>query len=346
MARPPPPNPLPQGEGRTVRINRDYSPSPCGRGLGGGGLAMTRNHLTLLGLVAARRRAGRRPGQQVVDSRRRPSPGGRPDRPAPGPEPHDGLEQRRHLRPADRLRPVELPPARGHRARRGRRPRRLAPPRRIAAWWRRRSAPSWAARSATSSTGCASAPWSISSTPMSAPGPGTSSTSPTPPSSAAWRRWSSTACCRARDGPAPPDEVLATRRDLRLENRAMPPSIRRCTTVLALAACAAAMSGCSGGDQISRSLGLVRDAPDEFTVTTRAPLAMPPSFALPPPTPGCGAAAGAIRTHPGGTRAGATDGPRRRRPKAAAPASRRWSRRPARRPPAVIRTEVDQAARE
>src|SRR4051794_11250367 len=51
-----------------------------------------------------------------------------------------------------------------------------------------------------------------------------------------------------------------------------------------LAACAG-MAGCSG-DQISRSLGFTRDAPDEFTVTTRAPLAMPPSFALPPPSPG------------------------------------------------------------
>ena len=33
------------------------------------------------------------------------------------------------------------------------------------------------------------------------PGPGMCSTSPTPPSFAAWRRWCSTACCRARGGP-------------------------------------------------------------------------------------------------------------------------------------------------
>ena len=51
-----------------------------------------------------------------------------------------------------------------------------------------------------------------------------------------------------------------------------------------LAACAAALAGCSGDSQ--RTFGFSRDAPDEFTVTTRAPLAMPPSFALPPPTPG------------------------------------------------------------
>ncbi len=65
----------------------------------------------------------------------------------------------------------------------------------------------------------------------------------------------------------------------------MPPSLRRCTTVLALAASAAAMAGCSG-DKFGRTLGFIRDAPDEFTVTTRAPLAMPPSFTLPPPRPG------------------------------------------------------------
>lgn len=47
---------------------------------------------------------------------------------------------------------------------------------------------------------------------------------------------------------------------------------------LALAAC--------GGDELTRTFGLTRDAPDEFRVTTRAPLSMPPSLALPAPTPG------------------------------------------------------------
>lgn len=50
-----------------------------------------------------------------------------------------------------------------------------------------------------------------------------------------------------------------------------------------LASCA--LAGCDS-DQIYRDLGLIHDAPDEFTVTTRAPLAMPPDFALPPPSPG------------------------------------------------------------
>ncbi len=45
------------------------------------------------------------------------------------------------------------------------------------------------------------------------------------------------------------------------------------------------LAGCSGGD-ISRTFGLNRDSPDEFTVTTRAPLSMPPDYALRPPRPG------------------------------------------------------------
>jgi hypothetical protein len=57
------------------------------------------------------------------------------------------------------------------------------------------------------------------------------------------------------------------------------------TTAAMLVACGVALAGCSG-DQLGRNLGFIRDAPDEFTVTTRAPLAMPPSFALQPPTPG------------------------------------------------------------
>ncbi|EHH67048.1 hypothetical protein GMO_26680 [Gluconobacter morbifer G707] len=36
------------------------------------------------------------------------------------------------------------------------------------------------------------------------------------------------------------------------------------------------LSGCSGSD-VSRALGLQRSMPDEYTVTTRAPLSMPPS---------------------------------------------------------------------
>lgn len=48
--------------------------------------------------------------------------------------------------------------------------------------------------------------------------------------------------------------------------------------LLSLAAC--------GGDELTRTFGLTRDAPDEFQVTTRAPLSMPPDFTLRPPRPG------------------------------------------------------------
>lgn len=44
------------------------------------------------------------------------------------------------------------------------------------------------------------------------------------------------------------------------------------------------LAGC--GEDVSRTFGLQRDAPDEFQVTTRAPLSMPPDFALRAPRPG------------------------------------------------------------
>ncbi|MBV8199408.1 MAG: DUF3035 domain-containing protein [Acidobacteria bacterium] len=40
-----------------------------------------------------------------------------------------------------------------------------------------------------------------------------------------------------------------------------------------------------GGD-LSRTFGFTRDAPDEFRVTTRAPLSMPPDYTIRPPRPG------------------------------------------------------------
>jgi hypothetical protein len=64
----------------------------------------------------------------------------------------------------------------------------------------------------------------------------------------------------------------------------MPQAIRYWILAVVLATSTAALSGCS--DNVSRTLGFLRDAPDEFTVTTRAPLAMPPNFDLPPPRPG------------------------------------------------------------
>ncbi len=44
--------------------------------------------------------------------------------------------------------------------------------------------------------------------------------------------------------------------------------------------------GACTGDELTRTFGLTRDAPDEFQVTTRAPLSMPPDFSLRPPRPG------------------------------------------------------------
>lgn len=55
--------------------------------------------------------------------------------------------------------------------------------------------------------------------------------------------------------------------------------------IIGFAACALALAGCSN-DQLLRGFGLTRDAPDEFVVTTRAPLSVPPDFTLRPPVPG------------------------------------------------------------
>lgn len=46
------------------------------------------------------------------------------------------------------------------------------------------------------------------------------------------------------------------------------------------------VAGCGSSSDLARSIGLIRDAPDEFTVTTRAPLSMPPDFTIRPPQPG------------------------------------------------------------
>jgi murein DD-endopeptidase MepM/ murein hydrolase activator NlpD len=65
----------------------------------------------------------------------------------------------------------------------------------------------------------------------------------------------------------------------------MPTASRQFAQVFALAVATAPLMSCSG-DQFGRTFGFIRDAPDEFTVTTRAPLAMPTNFNLPPPRPG------------------------------------------------------------
>jgi hypothetical protein len=57
-------------------------------------------------------------------------------------------------------------------------------------------------------------------------------------------------------------------------------SLPGATAVLAVLS----LTACSG--DLERTFGLTRDAPDEFTVTTRAPLSMPPDYTLTPPRPG------------------------------------------------------------
>jgi hypothetical protein len=66
----------------------------------------------------------------------------------------------------------------------------------------------------------------------------------------------------------------------------MPHLLRSWTTPFLLAACAAWLAGCSDSQSVLRTFGFIHDAPDEFAVTTAAPLAMPPTFSLPPPKPG------------------------------------------------------------
>jgi hypothetical protein len=54
-------------------------------------------------------------------------------------------------------------------------------------------------------------------------------------------------------------------------------------TALALCFCVSALSGC---EAMRRAAGLQKKSPDEFAVTTKAPLVIPPDFNLRPPTPG------------------------------------------------------------
>ncbi len=59
----------------------------------------------------------------------------------------------------------------------------------------------------------------------------------------------------------------------------------RLLLVAALSASAFSLAACSG-EEIERDFGLARTSPDEFTVTTRAPLSMPNGTDLAKPTPG------------------------------------------------------------
>lgn len=59
----------------------------------------------------------------------------------------------------------------------------------------------------------------------------------------------------------------------------------RLLAISLLTGCTLSLAAC-GNTDLSRTFGFTRDAPDEFDVTTRAPLSMPPDFALRPPRPG------------------------------------------------------------
>ncbi len=60
----------------------------------------------------------------------------------------------------------------------------------------------------------------------------------------------------------------------------------RLPTRLAVALVIVTAVGLGGCTNIKNQLGLGRNSPDEFAVTTRAPLTVPPDFRLRPPTPG------------------------------------------------------------
>src|SRR3954469_24670937 len=55
------------------------------------------------------------------------------------------------------------------------------------------------------------------------------------------------------------------------------------SAVIALCLCTTVLSGC---DALRNAAGLTKKSPDEFAVTTKAPLVIPPDFNLRPPTPG------------------------------------------------------------
>src|ERR1700710_2561714 len=128
------------------------------------------------------------------------------------------------------------------------------------------------------STGCATARWSTSFRRMRWAIPGMYSTWPMRRSFAVSRRWSSTTCCPggARRCPAPAIGAEGS-------------MASKVTTRLALLLAPLVLAGCS--DSVMKTIGLQRDPPDEFQVTTQPALAMPPDLnvaaqALPRPDPG------------------------------------------------------------
>ena len=62
---------------------------------------------------------------------------------------------------------------------------------------------------------------------------------------------------------------------------------RRVAPLLVATGLTVSLAGCGGlGDSLSRTFGFTRDQPDEFSVTTQAPLSMPPDYSIRPPRPG------------------------------------------------------------
>ncbi|MGB3809648.1 MAG: DUF3035 domain-containing protein [Parvibaculum sp.] len=59
----------------------------------------------------------------------------------------------------------------------------------------------------------------------------------------------------------------------------------RMLSLAALGALSLSLGAC-GGDSLKDTLGYGKNAPDEFAVVTKAPLVIPPDFALRPPQPG------------------------------------------------------------
>jgi len=59
--------------------------------------------------------------------------------------------------------------------------------------------------------------------------------------------------------------------------------MRLLKTGLALGLCVMALTAC---EDLRKAAGLNKKSPDEFAVTTKAPLVIPPDFNLRPPTPG------------------------------------------------------------
>ena len=64
--------------------------------------------------------------------------------------------------------------------------------------------------------------------------------------------------------------------------------MRRMNAALAVTVCAIALSGCGS---LREMAGLQKKSPDEFAVSTKAPLVIPPDFNLRPPMPGAPPAA-------------------------------------------------------